>query len=82
MENVIKNIIQKWNTELSKKYGGELEIDYENGKYYACAFHNESKIVDGREYDSWVEKIKEFDCLGSSLKIEPICNQLNVPVCH
>lgn len=77
--NIIKSMMQKWE-ELSPKYGGELEVDYEDGKYYACAFHNEP--CGNPEYDSWVERIKEIDCLGSSPEIERICNQFKIPVCH
>lgn len=82
MNDIIMNIVNNWDRELSKKYGGELEIDYEDGKYYACAFHDEAKIIDGKEYDSWIEKIKEIDCLGSSFEIEDMCSQHSIPVCH
>lgn len=77
MFEILKEIKEKWDKELSSIYGGELEIDCFDGKYYACAFHNEPK----GEYDSWVERIKEYDCLGKDKLIEAECNKLRIPVC-
>lgn len=68
----------KWENELSAIYGGELEIDYLDGQYYACAFHNEPK--DG--CDSWLERINEFDCLGNNVTAEYACRKLGIPVCR
>ena len=73
----LKEIKNRWENELSTIYGGELEVDYMDGTYYACAFHNESK----GEYDSSVEQIKEFDCLGEDKTIEVECRKLGIPVC-
>ena len=74
----LKEIKNRWENELSSIYGGELEIDYLDGQYYACAFHNEPK----GEYDSWVEQIKEFDCLGNDKSIETECKKLEISVCR
>ena len=73
----VKEIKNRWENELSAIYGGELEIDYMDGTYYACAFHNEPK----NGCDSWVEQIKEFDCLGKDKMIETECRKLGIPVC-
>ena len=74
----LKNIKARWESELSTIYGGELEVNYLDGNYYACAFHNEPKD----EYDSWIEEIKEFECLGNDESIETECCKLDIPVCH
>ena len=74
----LKEIKEKWESELSTIYGGELEIDYLDGQYYACAFHDESK----GEYDSWVDKIKEISPLGNNKSIEVACHTLGIPVCR
>lgn len=74
----LKEIITRWESELSAIYGGELEIDFLDGNYYACAFHNEPK----GKCDSWIEKLKEFDCLGNDENIEMECHKLDIPVCH
>lgn len=74
----LREIKNRWENELSSIYGGELEIDYLDGQYYACAFHNEAK----GEYDSWVEQIKEFGCFGNDKSIEVECKKLEIPVCR
>lgn len=33
MNNKVKEIVKTWESKLSKIYGGELEIDYEDGNY-------------------------------------------------
>lgn len=71
----IKN---RWDKELSVIYHGELEVDYIDGLYYACSFHNEPK----GEYDSWIEVIKEFNCLGGDKSVEAECKKLGIPVCR
>ena len=73
----LKEIKNRWENELSVIYGGELEVDYMDGTYYACAFHNEPK----NGYDSWVEQIKEFDCLGKDKMIETEYRKLGITVC-
>lgn len=84
MHEKLLEIKEAWEHELSARYGGELEIDYfppdkddDLNGYYACAFHNEPKGV----YDSWVEKIREFECLGNDKSIIGECHKLNIPVC-
>lgn len=74
----LQELKNRWENELSAFYGGEMEIDCFDGKYYACAFHNEPK----GEYDSWIEQIKEFDCLGEDNSIELECSKLGIPVCR
>lgn len=74
----LKEIKTRWESELSVIYGGELEINFLDGNYYACAFHNEPK----NGCDSWIEKIKEFDCLGNDESIECECHKSGIPVCH
>ena len=74
----LKAIKIEWEDTLFALYGGELEINFIDGNYYACAFHTEPK----GEYDSWIEKIKEFDCLGNDENIERECHKLGIPVCH
>lgn len=74
----LNQIKARWKSELSTIYGGELEINYLEGNYYACAFHNEPK----GEYDSWIEEIKEFKCLGNDESIETECRKLGIPVCR
>ena len=73
----LKEIKNRWENELYAIYGGELEVDYMDGTYYACAFHNEPK----NGCDSWVERIKEFDCLGEDKMIETECRKSGIPVC-
>ena len=74
----LKEIKNRWENELSAIYGGELEVDYMDGTYYACAFHDEPK----NGCDSWVEQIKEFDCLGKDEMIEAECRKLGISVCR
>lgn len=82
----LKEIKSRWEKEFSMKYGGELELDYLDGNYYVCAFHNEPKVIDTVQYDSWLEPIKEVECLGdrfgNSEEIEAACIQLGIPYCH
>lgn len=78
MFQILKEMKERWDHELSSIYGGELEIDYIDGKYYACAFHNEPK----EGYDSWIEQIKEFHCLGEDESIETECRKLGIAVCR
>ena len=82
MVKKLKEIKKQWDDKLQEKYGGELEIDYINESYYAYAFHNEPKIVEGFQCDSWLEKIEEIDCIGNSKEIEQYCIQLGIHVCH
>ena len=74
----LKEIKEKWENELLNIYGGELEINFLDGNYYACVFHNEPK----GECDSWLERIREFDCLGNNVIIEEECHKLGIPVCR
>lgn len=86
MQIVLSEIKKKWHEELESAYGGELEVDYFSpdkqdtsvAGYYVCAFHNEPK----GEFDSWVEKIREFECLGNDKNIEVDCARLGIPVCR
>ena len=41
--DTIRNIVELWKTQLASVYGGELEVDYRECAYYACAFHNDPK---------------------------------------
>lgn len=74
----LKEIKTKWESELSAIYGGELEIDYLEGRYYACAFHDEPK----GDCDSWIERIEELDFLGEDVSIEKECSKLGIPICR
>ena len=78
----LKEIKKKWDDELSMKYGGELEINYVDGNYFAYAFHNTPKVINDIEYDSWIERIKEFEALGKMSGLEEICNELGIAICH
>lgn len=78
----LREIKRRWEDELSAKYGGELEVDYINGTYFVCAFHPEPKAIESVQYDNWIEKVKEFECLGNSKEIESYCSQLGIQVCH
>ena len=49
----LKEVKARWENELSTIYGGELEVDYLDGNYFACVFHNESK----GEYDAWMHSM-------------------------
>ena len=61
-----------------RSYSTIADIDYIDDNYYACAFHNEPK----EGYDSWVEPIKEFHCLGENESIEMECRKLGIAVCR
>lgn len=74
----LKEIKARWENELSAIYGGELEVNYLDGNYYVCSFHNKPKD----EYDSWIEELREFDCLGNDESIEAECHKLDIPVCR
>lgn len=86
MQTTLSKIKEKWSKELEAVYKGELEVDYfpkdtpdtSAAGYYVCAFHNDPK----GEYDSWVEKIHEFGCLGNDQNIEKECAKLGIPVCR
>lgn len=80
--STIRNIVELWKTQLASVYGGELEVDYRECAYYACAFHNDPKKINGVLYDNWVEPLKEIECLGTDSAIEHICSELGIPVCH
>ena len=80
--DTIKNIVELWKTQLASVYGGELEVDYREGVYYACAFHNDPKKINDVLHDNWVEPLKEIECLGTDSAIEYICSKLGIPVCH
>ena len=75
---MLEELKARWENELSTIYGGELEVDYLEGDYYACAFHNEPK--NGCDY--WIEEIKEVPCLGNDESIEAECRKLGIPVCR
>ena len=84
MKSTLTKIKEMWENKLSTTYGGKLEVDYfpksqddELHGYYACAFHDEPK----NGCDSWVERIKEFDCLGTDKSIPLECHGLGIPVC-
>ena len=78
MYEKLKAIKKEWEDTLFSVYGGELEINFIDGDYYACAFHNKPKD----NYDSWVEKIREIECLGNDESIEQECIKLDIPFCH
>lgn len=74
----LKEIKTRWENELSIIYGGELEVDYLEGNYHVCVFHDEPK----NGCDSWIEEIKEVACLGNDESIETECRKLGIPVCR
>lgn len=74
----LKEIKARWENELSAIHGGELEVNYLDGNYYACSFHNEPKD----KCDSWIEELREFECLGNDESIEMECHKLGIPVCR
>lgn len=78
MKKILKEIKEKWEKDLSVIYGGELEVDYLDDGYYACSFHNEPK----NGYDSWVEQLKEFNCIGNDESVETECHKLGIQVCR
>lgn len=80
--DTIRNIVELWKTQLASVYGGGLEVDYREGAYYACAFHNDPKKINDVLYDNWIEPLKEIECLGTDSAIEHICSELGIPVCH
>lgn len=78
MYEKLKEIKMEWENNLCSIYKAELEVDYIDGAYYACAYHDEPR----GGYDSWLEEIKEFSCLGNDKSIEIACHKLGIPVCH